>query len=263
MLPVRSLPALERALASERALVANHTLYRRLATLEDVRLFMEHHVFAVWDFMSLLKSLQRAFTCVDVPWVPRGDPVARRLVNEIVLAEETDDSGDGGYASHFELYRAAMQECGADVSRIDAFLDHLSKGESVQDALVNAHAPIPARRFVRSTFESIASNSVPRIASAFTLGREDIIPDMFTRIVADLSRQSGGRLALFLDYLDRHVRIDGERHGPMSARLLSRLCGTSDVPWEEALAGARDALAARLALWNEIAAAVGRVPATT
>lgn len=260
MIPIRSLPDLERDLAPERALIVSHAIYGQLATVDDVRLFMERHIFAVWDFMSLLKSLQRAFTCVEVPWVPTRDPLARRLVNEIVLAEETDEGGEGAFASHFELYRAAMQQCGADVSCIDRFVDLVRCGVSVRDALARANAPSAARRFVSSTFETIESGSLPCIAAAFTLGREEIIPAMFTRLLADLSRRSGGRLALFLDYLDRHVRIDGERHGPMSARLLSDICGTSDARWQEAFAGARNALVARRGLWDGIAAVVGRVP---
>src|SRR5438034_3082987 len=196
---------LRHALAPERAALVEHPLYQQLTTIEDVRTFMEHHVFAVWDFMSLLKSLQREFTCVDVPWVPRGDPVARRLVNEIVLGEESDDGIGGGYTSHFELYRSAMAEILADVTPIDRLMLRISRGEAVPVALINAGIPEPARRFVLSTFSTIESRSVPRIAAAFTLGREDIIPDMFTRLVDDLSRSSGGRLSRLRDYLDRHI----------------------------------------------------------
>jgi hypothetical protein len=109
---IRSYPELKSALAADRAALVEHSLYARLTGLRDVRVFMEHHVFAVWDFMSLLKSLQREVTCVGVPWVPRGDPTVRRLVNEIVLAEESDDGVRETYTSHFELYRAAMDVAG-------------------------------------------------------------------------------------------------------------------------------------------------------
>lgn len=142
----RTFTALREALASERSALVDHPIYARISTLDDVRVFMEHHVFAVWDFMSLLKSLQRQFTCIDVPWVPRGDPVARRLVNEIVVAEESDDAVNGGYASHFELYLDAMKQCGADTSRVDDFVRRLATGVSVDDALTGGRDALNARR---------------------------------------------------------------------------------------------------------------------
>src|SRR6478735_771827 len=100
----------------------DHPVYARIADVDAVRTFMEHHVFAVWDFMSLLKALQQRLTCVTVPWTPQGHRLSRRLINEIVLEEESDEDTRGGYISHFELYRAAMKQCGADTSRVDAFL---------------------------------------------------------------------------------------------------------------------------------------------
>ncbi|MFN0244699.1 MAG: DUF3050 domain-containing protein [Planctomycetota bacterium] len=256
MSTIGSYDALRSQLAAERMALVRHPLYAQLATLDDVRLFTEHHVFAVWDFMSLLKCLQRALTCVDVPWVPRGDTGARRLVNEIVTAEESDDGIGGGFTSHFELYRAAMQECGADVARVDAFVALVSRGTSVSAALQLARAPAAARAFVESTFVTIESRSIARVAGAFTIGREDVIPEMFRRVMAELSQQSGGGLTLLVHYLDRHVRLDGDQHGPMAARLLESLCGADEARWRDAQLGAREALAARGAFWDAIAARI-------
>jgi len=254
---IRSFQDLQQALAPDRASLVEHPLYARLATLADVRTFMEHHVFAVWDFMSLLKSLQRELTCIEVPWTPRGDRLACRLVNEIVLCEESDVGPGSGYTSHFELYRAAMLDAGADLSRIDTFVGRIRDGESIQDALREAKAPQPAQVFILSTFATIRSRSLPRIAAAFTLGREDIIPGMFVRLADDLSRSPGGRLALLRDYLERHIHVDGEQHGPMSARLLESVCGGDANGWREGHRGARDSLVARRVLWDGIASVVG------
>jgi hypothetical protein len=89
-----------------------HPVYREINSLAALRLFMEHHVFAVWDFMSLLKTLQVRLCCVGVPWLPAADPQATRFINEIVLAEESDEDGQGGYLSHFGLYLRSMTRCG-------------------------------------------------------------------------------------------------------------------------------------------------------
>jgi hypothetical protein len=121
-----------RRLEPSRVELANHQIYTSLQAVEDIRIFMEHHVFAVWDFMSLLKSLQRQLTCVEVPWLPKGSPRVRRFINEIVLGEESDDVN--GTLAHFELYRAAMTAAGANTGPIDAFLRALRSGSSIDDS---------------------------------------------------------------------------------------------------------------------------------
>ena len=121
----QALERLRQSLRPLRTQLFKHEVYRSIRTQDDLRIFMEHHVFAVWDFMSLLKALQGRLTGVTIPWFPQGDRNARRLINEIVLEEESDEDGEGGYISHFELYRAAMAQCGANTSRIDAFMGHL------------------------------------------------------------------------------------------------------------------------------------------
>ena len=92
----------------------NHPLYESVQTHENLRLFMREHAFAVWDFMSLLKRLQQIATCCDIPWSPASDASHARFINEIVLGEECDEDGRGGYSSHFELYLSAMEEVEAD-----------------------------------------------------------------------------------------------------------------------------------------------------
>lgn len=248
---IRDVAALQQHLAPLRQRLCVHPLYSRLRTLADVRLFQQHHVFAVWDFMSLLKALQRASTSIDLVWRPRGDAVARRLVNEIVLGEESDDD-QGGYTSHYELYRRAMREAGADGAAIDAVLAQVEAGVDVFAAL--QAAPAPARRFCTTTFELVHGGSLPAIAAAFTLGREDVIPDMFTALVDDLHQRHPGGLPTLVDYLRRHIELDGERHGPMAARLLAHVCGDDTAKWAAAADGAERAIRARLQLWDELLA---------
>lgn len=252
MHPLTGCAAIEHELAPLRARLVGHAMYSRLETLADVRRFMELHVFAVWDFMSLVKALQRELTSLDLAWRPRGDGRARRFVNEIVVAEESDDDGRGGYTSHFELYLRAMHEAGASTTAIERTVRALSLGKPVVEAL--ADAPRAARTFCSATFQTIVRGSLPRIAASFTLGREDVIPDMFKALVDDLSARGGGSLATFADYLERHIAIDGEQHGPMSRHLLQSVCGDDPRAWREACDGAAEALRARIALWDAIVA---------
>jgi hypothetical protein len=213
---------------------------------------MEHHVFAVWDFMSLLKALQRDLTCVAIPWVPQGHRLSRRLINEIVLEEESDTNGSGGYLSHFELYRAAMAQSGADLSGIDRFLAGIARGESIDAALSRADVPRAAEVFVKTTMNIVECRPAHAVAAAFTLGREDIIPQMFAPLVGNLERQCPGQLTVFRDYLERHIRLDEERHTPMALQMLMELCGDDALKWRQARETAQTALLARIALWDGV-----------
>lgn len=245
--------ALEERLQPLYAQLANHPLYRSFRTMQDLSFFMQAHVFAVWDFMSLLKALQRGLTCVDVPWIPSALQTSRRLVNEIVLGEESD-MYQGQSLSHFELYRMAMQECGAQTQPIDRFLASLRKGHVLKEALSTCGAPAEAVRFVQTTFSFLAEEKLHVVAAAFTFGREDLIPEMFKGFVRDLNRSMGASLDTFLWYLERHIEVDGEEHGPMALRMIAELCGEDEKKWQEAEDAAVTAIQARIALWDGIAA---------
>lgn len=229
-----------------------HPIYADLGEPRALGGFMEHHVFAVWDFMSLLKVLQQRVCCLTVPWVPSPSASASRFINEIVLGEESDEDDQGGYASHFELYHRAMESYGASTSKINALLRALRLGHSVGQALESAEVSLPIRQFVKTTFGVIDQGSLHRIASAFTFGREDLLPGVFLRIVERLGEQAAGGLDKFKFYLHRHIDLDGEEHGPMAARLMTYLCQTDAAKWDEAAETAVAALQARLTLWNGI-----------
>jgi hypothetical protein len=228
----------------------SHALYRAIDSPVALRLFMEYHVFAVWDFMSLLKSLQRRLCCIEVPWLPAGDSQSARFVNEIVLAEESDDDGQGGFASHFELYHRAMTRCGANTAVIDGFLAGLSQGSSVPVALETVGAPGCVRRFVLHTFDCIDRGDICAIASAFAFGREDLLPAVFQRIVDELNVETSGGLEDFRYYLNRHIGLDTEEHGPLASRLILSLCGSDEPRWQAAEEAAVKSLEARRDLWD-------------
>ncbi len=240
----RIAPARQRLLA--------HPLYPRMASLADVQVFMHSHVFAVWDFMSLLKRLQRDLTCVSVPWVPVGDAEVRFLINEIVCGEESDVDPQGGRIAHFDLYLRAMQEAGADPTAIHAALTSVQKGEATAVALVSAGVPAGAATFSGATFDLATHGSTHAVAAAFTFGREDLIPAMFTELVSRLSHQYPGKLDTFRYYLERHIEVDGGQHGAISLRMVELLCGEDDRKWTEVAAAAVAAIEARITLWDTI-----------
>jgi hypothetical protein len=235
-----------------------HAVYASIETLRDVATFMEHHVFAVWDFMCLLKALQRLLTCVAVPWLPSGDVVSRRIVNELVLSEESDEVTGSGYISHFELYRRAMVECGAETTAIDDLIVRLTRGEPLPDALRSCGAPAAARAFVETTWALIEEGAPHCLAAAFALGREELIPAMFRRLIANLQQRFPAQLRAFQAYLDRHVQLDEERHALLALHMLVTLCGEPAERWQQAQAVAISCLRARLALWDGVVQQIAR-----
>lgn len=251
-----SLDHLRNTIEPLRQSLLNHPLYRDMRGPIALRSFMEFHVFAVWDFMSLLKALQQRLCCVSVPWIPPTSPIEARLINEIVLGEETDEDGHGGYASHFDLYHRAMTSFGARTATIDSFLSALRRDDGVAGALAFSNAALPIRQFVSHTFHVIETGDLCQIASVFTFGREDLLPGLFLKIVEKLNASEHGRIDDFKFYLLRHVELDGDEHGPMAARLVSSLCGTDEAKWQAAEKAATDALQARLDFWDAIHAAI-------
>ena len=244
---------LEVVLSPLREGLMTHPLYGCLHDDRSVRIFMETHVFAVWDFQSLLTALQRLVTCVEVPWIPTADPEARRLINEIVLDEESDEVPGGGHLSHFEMYFSAMKQCGANTQPIEAFVEGLRRGFSVEEAMDVPALPAGARPFVRETMKIALSGQAHRVAAAFTYGRENVIPAMFRRFVEQLSATSPDSWSLLRHYLDRHIQKDSEEHGPQAELLVKRLCGNDEKLWSEAKETAEKALRARALLWDQVA----------
>jgi hypothetical protein len=244
---------LKAAIEPARQEVVSHPIYRELTTMNAVVTFMEHHVFAVWDFMSLLKALQRRLTCVQVPWVPSGPAGSRRLINDIVLVEESDELS-GGFISHFELYLEGMRQTGAKTHPIEDFIGLLRAGEPVLDSLKKADVPAPSAEFVATTWGFVEDAPVHCQAAAFAFGREDLIPDMFDQIAVLNSEL--GQLSVFMDYLRRHIQVDSEEHTPMAMQMLADLCGDDQGKWADCEQTIRSALAARATFWGGILRAI-------
>ena len=241
--PLAKLPlsALSRSLAE-------HPLYGAIRTPEDLRVFCERHVFAVWDFMTLLKSLQRDLTCVGLPWTPPVDGEAARFINEIVLGEESDEIEPGRHGSHFEWYLEAMEEIGADTGPVRHFVAQLQRGASAYDLLEAPGIPAEAAAFTRTTLWFL-DRSLHERAAVFFHGREDLIPKMFLPLVHHFVEQ-GHACQRLLGYLQRHIEVDGDSHGPLAERLLETLYGGDAAKRLEAEQAAHRSLVARHALWD-------------
>ena len=234
----------------------HHPLYKRMHHPEDVKTFMEHHVFAVWDFMSLLKGLQIHLTNVSIPWFPVGSANTRFLINEIVVGEESDVDEFGARTSHFELYLSAMKQAQSNTKGIEKVVEALRKGASVEEALQEVNLSVSVKQFVQTTFDVIATNKPHIMAAVFTFGREDLIPAMFIGLVNDLNQQSDGAFSTFKYYLERHIEVDGDHHSHLALEMTEQLCGNDSQKWEEVALAIEQSLQMRIVLWDGVYEAI-------
>lgn len=241
---------LQNAIAPLQEAIIQHPVYAAIHDLEDLHIFMSYHVYAVWDFMSLLKALQQGLTCVTVPWFPKGLADTRYLINEIVVGEESDVDMHGKRTSHFELYVEAMRQCGAETTSISTFISHLQGGSAMSEAYEKAETPQAARTFVDASFAIINSGKAHLQSAVFTFGREDLIPGMFYALVNDLHRQFPDSIANFKYYLDRHIEVDGGHHSALALQMTHHLCGEDPNKWQEAQEATLLCLQKRIGLWD-------------
>lgn len=247
---------IQKEIVALRQQLVAHPVYQKINSTSNLRTFMQHHVFAVWDFMSLLKALQKNLTCVETPWVPVGSASTRFLINEIVVGEESDVDQDGNRLSHFELYVKAMQQAGADSSEIHALIEKIQNGQSVREALSQLDVPLSIQNFVNYTFDIVESNKAHLQAAVFTFGREDLIPDMFIAMVKDINTQTQGDAAIFQYYLERHIEVDGDHHSHLALAMTEELIAHDTQKLTEALEAVKKGLQYRIDLWNGVLQAI-------
>lgn len=240
----------EQEVAELQLKLADHELYSYIQTPEHLRIFMEAHLFAVWDFMSLAKRLQRELTTVSLPWFPPQDPFKARFINEIILGEESDFGADGKPASHLEMYLAAMKDMGCSSAAFETFTASMRQGETLETSFEQAELPEYVRDFVRSTLSVALEGRLEEVASSFFYGREDAIPSMFQALLSRWGMEESD-VPRLVHYLKRHIELDGEDHGPAAMKILSDLV-RDEASRNRAISTARSAISMRLHLWDGI-----------
>lgn len=225
--------------------IVEHEIYRSIKDIHHVRIFMEHHVYAVWDFMFLLKAIQKDLTCVEPNWKPSGNPKLRQFINEIVLGEESDEYFDG--KSHLEVYWEAMIQAQCNMNPVMSMLPPLTYDAKMHKVDSN----IPKTGFDHFKFhEHLAvSGKIHCTAAAFAIGRELFIPEMFQSVLDGMDKELFPQIETLCDYLKRHIELDGDEHGPMSDKLLSHYLSSFDKVCDATPIVVRS-LELRLALWD-------------
>ena len=248
-----NIETINNSIQPQKELLLQHSLYKKVRTIEDLQCFLENHVYAVWDFMSLLKALQSKLTCTTTPWFATQNPQTRYLINEIVLAEESDLTLDGNRSSHYEMYIEAMKACGANTAGIEDFLSEVDSLKNIFVAIKTSHLHPNIKAFLDFTFRVIEEGKSHEIAAAFTFGREDLIPSMFTEILKNFQANFPQTdLSKLIYYFERHIELDADEHGPMAMKMITELCGTDAQKWSDVEEVSKLALEKRIGLWDAI-----------
>ncbi|UXI68507.1 DUF3050 domain-containing protein [Tahibacter amnicola] len=236
-----------------------HPVFSRIRDVESLRAFMQVHIYAVWDFMSLAKRLQRDLTCVDLPWMPPADIEAAHLINEIILGEETDTGPDGHPISHMDLYLHAMREVGADTRPFEQFLSLVRERVPVENALGRVGAPNCVIDFVSHTLKVAIGERTLVVMANFFYGRENVIPGMFQRLLDSWGLDRAAAPS-FVYYLDRHIELDGDAHGPAAEAIISRALTREPHLAETVRKAAIASLTAREKLWDGTDRLLAKLP---
>lgn len=248
-----NIATINNSIQPQRELLLQHSLYNKVKTIADLQCFLENHVYAVWDFMSLLKALQSKLTCTTTPWFATPNPETRYLINEIVLAEESDLTLDGKRSSHYEMYIEAMEACQADTNGIIAFLQEVDSLKNIFVAIKTSNLHPNIKAFLDFTFRVIEEGKAHEIAAAFTFGREDLIPSMFTEILRNFQANFPETdLSKLIYYFERHIELDADEHGPMAMTMITELCGNDAQKWSDVEKVSKQALEKRIGLWDAI-----------
>ncbi len=248
-----NIDTINNSIQPQKELLLHHSLYNKVKSVEDLHCFLENHVYAVWDFMSLLKALQSKLTCTSTPWFATTNPQTRYLINEIVVAEESDLTIDGQRSSHYEMYIEAMKACGASTTGIEHFLSEVNSLKNIFVAIKKSNLHPNIKAFLDFTFRVIEEGKSHEIAAAFTFGREDLIPSMFTAILKNFQANFPDTdLSKLIYYFERHIELDADDHGPMAMKMITELCGTDAQKWSDVEEVSILALEKRIGLWDAI-----------
>ena len=244
---------IEGKIKSLRDKLLNHRLYSNIERIEDLQIFTENHIYAVWDFMSLLKALQIKLTCTKTPWVPNNNSQTAYLINEIVLAEETDVNQLGERKSHYELYIDAMIDIGAKIEFPTKNINEIASSKNVFASIDSLELHKNIKEFLRFTFSVIEEGKPHKIAAIFTFGRENLIPNMFNEILREFEKNIKDKdISKLIYYFERHIELDEDEHGPMALEMVSMLAENDQKKWDEIEKISIEALEKRILLWDAI-----------
>ncbi len=241
----------ENEISELRNQLQNHKLYNSLKSIDDIKVFMEYHVFAIWSFALLLNNLQINMTEVRTSSISLEKSTDSVLINETVLEEEIETNKVSQTQSHFEIYFDAMRQADARTNEINNFIKLIQFNNSVNYSLNKTNIDKRVADFVKFSFSVTKTNKPHLIASALIFGQEEVIPGMFIEILRNVDSENKFYNKLKY-YLQGHIDLDIDKQRPLSIKIVSEICNNNQQKWDETITIAKQSLEKRIALWDAI-----------
>jgi hypothetical protein len=236
--------------------ILNHQVYKEIENLDDLNLFLEYHVFFVWDQMSSLKAMQKDLTCMNVPWVPKRSPQTRKYINELVLNAEGNDLISETVLSEYESYLELMRESDADSSSIERLEKSINRGENFKDLLDHLDMPKVVKSYLDFTYKTIESKDAHKIAANFVFGKQSLIPHRLVKLLNELNKKFPVDLSLQIKYFESKVMKETGKIEDVAKKIFEELCGHDEEKWDDVAEVAERTLERRLQLWDDIKNAI-------
>lgn len=219
---------------------SHHLVYSKLTSMKKIQCFVSYHIFAVWDSIKLLKSLQNKMSIALTKEYSAYPSELKRLINKIVFAQTSDLYPYGQPNDNFAIYLRAIAEMEINP---DYFLWDFLEAPDNLDSLKPG-----IKELVEFNLAIVRTGTTAEIMAAFFCGREKLNSTLFTSGIEILKRE-GKECSILANYLARLLLENNFQSELISLELINYIC-QDEAESVRALQTGLEALNLKQQLWN-------------